>query len=129
MGQRFQITESERKRIKSLYEQQQPTNEYTIDYTNIFIPIDSLTFYVKDNHGNDFNVDIINTGNEFEISEIIHNDPPEDDEAERIAIEEVRAFMEKEFDNSLIVNLPTYINFNKLRGEVTDVDLIQKFNG
>jgi hypothetical protein len=30
MGQRFQITESERKRIKSLYEQESPTKELSI---------------------------------------------------------------------------------------------------
>jgi hypothetical protein len=112
MGQRFQITESERKHIKGLYEQNEKNNEFTIDFENIRLNINNYTFEVYDDNYNKYLVDVKN----FLVTNV------ESLSSNGDKVEQVKEFIEEKISNrSLEVRLPWMIKYNKSTGETKGI--------
>ena len=114
MGKRFQITESERKRIKGLYEQQEPTKELRIGelvFTDIIEYRVSVN--VKDEDGAYVTIRLDMDGN-FIGADIEENysDNMSDDEAVAFVIQKGK---EGYFDK-----LPTYMSWDMEKDEPFD---------
>lgn len=115
MGERIKITESERNRIKGLYEQEE-TKKCTIDYSSVFIPIHRFVFDVRDTKGRKYSVTISERERGFKITGVDYDDDDnhEGQEDEKYSRQEVIDFVNAEFKNGLLSNLPDGISWNKL---------------
>jgi hypothetical protein len=114
MGQRFQITESERKRIKGLYEQESPTKEFSIGEL-VFIDIIEyrVSVKVKDDDSAYVRIKLDVDGN-FIGADI------EENYSDNMSDDEAVAFVIQKGKEGYFSELPVYMSWDMEKGEPFD---------